>query len=157
MWDQTSREPHFSYRTGLKPAKKKRSSPRPSCWNAGRANPRLNFSPGFFFSKAFSRIIFSIFSRASNHQIVDKKITLNLLFMLSYLNSNFALTPLYFNPALKNPAQQDHIASKKQSQSPLHDLHDSFSQSVFSTGLTYTELISFRPELKTKVTQTISP
>ena len=124
---------------------------------AGRANPRLNFSPGFFFSKAFSRIIFSILSRASNNQIVDKKITLNLLFKLSYLNSNFTLTLLYFNPALKKPAQQDHIASKKQSQSPLHDLHDSFSQSVFSTGLTYTELISFRPELKTKVTRTISP
>ena len=28
---------------------------------------------------------------------------LNLLFKLSYLNSNFALTPGYLNPALNNP------------------------------------------------------
>ena len=40
------------------------------------ANPGLNFNPGFSFSfcsKAFSRIIFSILFRASNHQIVGKK------------------------------------------------------------------------------------
>ena len=38
------------------------------------ANPGLNFNLGFFFfSKAFSRIIFSILFRASNHQIVGKK------------------------------------------------------------------------------------
>ena len=39
------------------------------------ANPGLNYNPGFFFFclKAFSRIIFSILFRASNHQIVDKK------------------------------------------------------------------------------------
>ena len=39
------------------------------------ANPGLNFNLGFFFfcSKAFSPIIFSILSRASNHQIVGKK------------------------------------------------------------------------------------
>ena len=38
-------------------------------------NPRLNFNLGFFFfcSKAFSRIIFSILFRATNHQIVRKK------------------------------------------------------------------------------------
>ena len=38
-------------------------------------NPGLNFNLGFFFfcSKAFSRIIFSILFRASNHQIVGKK------------------------------------------------------------------------------------
>ena len=39
------------------------------------ANPGLNFNLGLFFfcSKAFSRIIFSILFRVSNHQIVDKK------------------------------------------------------------------------------------
>ena len=30
---------------------------------------------------------------------------MNLLFKLSYLNSNFALTLGYINPALNNPAQ----------------------------------------------------
>ena len=72
------------------------------------ANPWLNFNAGFFSfcSKAFSRIIFSILFRASNHQIVGKKnnFKLNLLFKLSYLNSNFPLTPSYLNPALNNPA-----------------------------------------------------
>ena len=34
-----------------------------------------------------------------------KRIKLNLLFKLSYLNSNFALTLGYLNPALNNPAQ----------------------------------------------------
>ena len=36
---------------------------------------RLALNPGFFFlcSKAFSRIIFSVIFRTSNHQLVDKK------------------------------------------------------------------------------------
>ena len=36
---------------------------------------RLALNPGFSFlcSKAFSRIIFSVIFRASNHQLVDKK------------------------------------------------------------------------------------
>ena len=72
------------------------------------ANPGLNLNLGFFSfcSKAFSRIIFSILSKASSHQIVGKKnnFKLNLLFKLSYLNSNFALTLGYLNPALNNPA-----------------------------------------------------
>ena len=35
---------------------------------------RLTLNPGFFFlcSKAFTRIIFSVIFRASNHQLVDK-------------------------------------------------------------------------------------
>ena len=35
----------------------------------------LALNPGFFFlcSKAFSRIIFSVILRASNHHLVDKK------------------------------------------------------------------------------------
>ena len=53
------------------------------------ANPGLNFNLGFLFfcSKASYRIIFCILLRASNHQIVDKKNTLNLLFKPSNLNS----------------------------------------------------------------------
>ena len=35
---------------------------------------------------------------------LTKRIKLNLLFKLSNLNSNFALTPGYLNPALNNPA-----------------------------------------------------
>ena len=36
---------------------------------------RLALNPGFSFlcSKVFSRIIFSVIFRASNHQLVDKK------------------------------------------------------------------------------------
>ena len=39
------------------------------------AQPGIKFNPGFFFlySKGFSRIIFSVIFRASNHQLVDKK------------------------------------------------------------------------------------
>ena len=72
------------------------------------ANLRLNFNPGFFFllSKALSRIIFFIVFRVSNHQIVGKEIKLNLLFKLSYLNSNLALTLGYLNPASNNPVQK---------------------------------------------------
>ena len=71
------------------------------------ANLGLNINPGSFFvlSKALSRIIFSILFRVSNHQIVGKRIKLNLLFKLSYLSSNFALTLGYLNPASNNPAQ----------------------------------------------------
>ena len=38
--------------------------------------------------------------------LLTKCIKLNLLFKLSKLNSNFALTLGYLNPALKNPAQE---------------------------------------------------
>ena len=71
------------------------------------AEPRLNFNSGlfFFWSKAFFRIILSIPLRASNHQIITKFIKLNLIFKLSYLNSNFLLTLGYLNPALNIPAQ----------------------------------------------------
>ena len=71
------------------------------------ANLRLNFNPGFFFllSKALSRIIFFVVFRVSNHQIVGKEIKLNLLFKLSYLNSNLVLTLGYLNLASKNLVQ----------------------------------------------------
>ena len=38
-------------------------------------------------------------------KLLTKRIKLNLLFKLSYLNSNFELTPGYLNPALNNSAQ----------------------------------------------------
>ena len=70
------------------------------------ANQGLDFNLGFFFSlsNTFSCIIFSILFRVSNHQIANKRIQLNLLFRRSYLNSNFALTMGYLNPALNNLA-----------------------------------------------------
>ena len=78
------------------------------------ANPGLNFNLGFFFfcSKAFFRIIFSILFRAPNHQqCIGKKNKTEFAFKLSFLNSNFALTPGYLNPALNNAAQVVKIAS----------------------------------------------
>ena len=53
------------------------------------ANLRLNFIPGFFFFywKAFFRVLFFV------------------LFELSNLNSEFALTLGYLTPALSNPVQ----------------------------------------------------
>ena len=68
---------------------------------------RLPLNLGFFVfcSKAFSQIILYVIFRASNHQLVDKKnIKTEMLFRLSYLNSNLALTLGYLNLALNNSA-----------------------------------------------------
>ena len=72
------------------------------------ANPGLNFNLGLFFfsSKAFSRTIFSILFRVANPKLLTKRIKLNMLFKLSYLNSNFELTLGYLNPALNNSARE---------------------------------------------------
>ena len=51
--------------------------------------------------KAFSRIIFSI----PIIKLWTERKKLNLLFMLSYLNSNFSLTLGYLNQTLNNPAK----------------------------------------------------
>ena len=59
----------------------------------------------FYCLKAFCPIIFTILYRAPNHQIVDKRISLNLLFKLSYLNSNYAQTLGYLNQASNNPTR----------------------------------------------------
>ena len=69
-------------------------------------NPWVEFNPGFFFlyRKEFSRIIFSDIFRPSNHQIADKKNKTEMLFKLSNLNSNLALTLGHLNPALSNSA-----------------------------------------------------
>ena len=68
---------------------------------------RLALNPGFFFlwSTTFSLIIFCAIFRASNHQLVDKKNKTEMLFKLSNLNSNHALTMGYLNPALNNSAK----------------------------------------------------
>ena len=64
------------------------------------ADVRWNFNPGFFFYwKTFSGVILSVLLRSSNHHIVGK---MNLLFNLSNLHSNFALTLGYLNRALNN-------------------------------------------------------
>ena len=72
------------------------------------AIPGLNFNLGLFFfsSKAFSRTIFSILFRVANPKLLTKRIKLNMLFKLSYLNSNFELTLGYLNPALNNSARE---------------------------------------------------
>ena len=57
-------------------------------------------------------MIFSIFFRVFNYQVVDKRIKLNLLFKLSYLISNFSLTLSYLNPALNNPAKLSNLSMK---------------------------------------------
>ena len=40
--------------------------------------------------------------------LLTKRFKLNLLFNPSYMNSNFALTLGYLNPALNNPAQESY-------------------------------------------------
>ena len=70
-------------------------------------NPRLNLTlvSFSFVQKHFLGQFSLIFIE---HQIINllTKITkLNLVYKLSYLNSNFALTLGYLNPALNNPAQ----------------------------------------------------
>ena len=68
------------------------------------ANLGLNFNQGFFFfsSKALSQMIFYIFLEYPAIKLWAKRIKLNLLFTLSYLSSNFALTLGYLNPPSNN-------------------------------------------------------
>ena len=74
-------------------------------------NPRLNLTRVSFsvVQKHFLGQFSLLFLRASNHQLVDKRIKLKLFFKLSNLNSNFALTLGYLNPALNNPAQDNNV------------------------------------------------
>ena len=62
----------------------------------------------FFSSKAFSQIIFCTFLEHSIIKLQTKRIKLNLLLKHYYLNSNFALTLGYLNPALNNLTQINH-------------------------------------------------
>ena len=59
-------------------------------------------------------MIFSVIFRAFNHQLVDKKIKIEILLKLSNLNSNLALTLGYLNPALNNSGQviKENVYSK---------------------------------------------
>ena len=59
-------------------------------------------------------MISSILFRVSNYQIIDKRIKLNLLLKLSYLNSNFVLTLGYLNPPLNNLALMDSVLTIRQ-------------------------------------------
>ena len=88
------------------------------------ANPGLNFNPGFFFflSKALFRIIFSILFWVSNHQIIAKRIKLNLLFRLSYPCSNFALNLGYLDLASNNLARKLRYARETNWQPTLNPL-----------------------------------
>lgn len=69
------------------------------------ANPWLKFVLSFFIPlfKSLHRITFSIPFRASNYQILDKKILLIFLLKLSGLKSDFTLTLGYINPTTNNP------------------------------------------------------
>ena len=51
-------------------------------WTSGPSCSKVKFNPGFSFlcSKAFSRIIFSVIFRASNHQLVELKLKCFLAF-----------------------------------------------------------------------------
>ena len=44
-----------------------------------------------------------------------------LLFKLSWLSSNFALTPIYLNPTSNNPAQDETINDLKVNWSPRNE------------------------------------
>lgn len=74
-------------------------------------NSGLNLNPGFFITslKCLFRTIFSILISATNHQIVDKIIKLNLLFKFPDLKTDFTPTLGYRNPALNITAQYENI------------------------------------------------
>ena len=69
--------------------------------NPGLNLARVSFS---FVQKHFLGQFSLIFIEHRIINLLTKIIKLNLLFKLSYLNSSFALTPGYLNPALNNPA-----------------------------------------------------
>ena len=104
-------------------AKKQTNKQGPVVRTPVSADPELNFKLGlvFFLSKALSPTIFSILFRVSNHQIVSKRMKLNLLSRLSDLSSNFALTPGYLDPASNNPAQDETINNLKVNWSPRNE------------------------------------
>ena len=76
--------------------------------NPGLNLTRVSFS---FVQKHFLGQFYVIFIEHRIINLLTKRIKLNLLYKLSYLNSNFALTLGYLNPALNNPAQIYNIAS----------------------------------------------
>jgi len=69
--------------------------------NPGLNLARVSFS---FVQENFLRQFSLIFIEHRIINLLTKRMKLNLLYKLSYLNSNFALTLGYLNPALNNPA-----------------------------------------------------
>ena len=85
------------------------------------ANSRLNFLL-LLLKRIFSdNYYISIFLKHSIIKLRAKRIKLNLLFKLSYLNSNFALSLEYLNPALNNPVLYPYMTwyAKEQAYSVL--------------------------------------
>ena len=73
----------------------------PDFWAESGLNLNLEFFS--FCSKAFSRIIFPFFLQFQVAKMRTKRICLNFLYKLLFLNSKFALTLGCLNPALNNP------------------------------------------------------
>ena len=72
---------------------------------SGPSCSKVKFNPGFFFlcSKAFSRIIFSVIFRASNHQLVELKLKCFLAFKFGPSCSKLG----YDNPGLVRDLNSD--------------------------------------------------
>ena len=101
-------------------------------WNQGSAlsmaggpwaqlfEDRLALNPELIFNRvSFSFVQKHFLGQFSliliEHRIINllaKRFKLNLLYKLSYLNSNFALTLGYLNPALNNPAVVHNFLSR---------------------------------------------
>ena len=83
-------------------------TPGPSCYEGRLAlNPGLNLTRVSFpfAQKHFLGQFSLIYIEHRIVNLVTKRTKLNLVYKLSYLNSNFALTLGYLNPALNNPAR----------------------------------------------------
>ena len=76
-------------------------------------NPELNLTQVSFsfVQKHFLGQFSLIFIEYQIINLLTKRTKPNLLYKLSYLNSNFALTLGYLNPALNNPALKFAISS----------------------------------------------
>ena len=74
--------------------------------NPGLNLTRVSFS---FVQKHFLGQFYVIFIEHRIINLLTKRIKLNLLYKLSYLNSNFALTLGYLNPALNFDNGRDHL------------------------------------------------
>ena len=72
-------------------------------------NPGLNLTrvSFFLFKSIFGDNFLPYFEEHPTINLMTERIKVNLLFKPSNLNSNFALTLGYFNPALNNPAPED--------------------------------------------------
>ena len=78
--------------------------------NPGLNLTRVSFS---FVQKHFLRQFSLTFIEHRIINLLTKRMKLNSLYKLSYLNSNFTLTLGYLNPALNNPALLKEYSEKK--------------------------------------------